>query len=84
MKTMTIRKTRNDLIHLTPKEGQYDEVKKLIGLYETDESDGGGNGHLTLQRPVLVSEFYSDKLKELCEDILYEDDEGVLDIYEEK
>ena len=56
----------------------------MLGLYETDESDGGGNGHLTLQRPVRVDEFYSDKLKELCEDILYEDDEGVLDIYEEK
>ena len=82
---LTIRKKKIEYIHLTPKEGKSDEVKKMLGLYETDHSeDGSGNRHLTLQRPVLVSEFYSDKLKELCEDILYEDDEGVLDIYEEK
>ena len=56
----------------------------MLGLYETDHSeDGSGNRHLTLQRPVRVDEFYSDKLKELCEDIEYEDDEGVLDLEEE-
>ena len=85
MKTMTIKKTRCEFIHLTPKEGKSDEVKKMLGLYETDHNeDGSGNRHLTLQRPVRVDEFYSDKLKELCEDILYEDDEGVLDIYDER
>ena len=56
----------------------------MLGLYETDHSaDGSGNRHLTLQRPVRMDRFYSDKLKELCEDIEYEDDEGVLDLEEE-
>ena len=81
---LTIRKKKIEYIHLTPKEGKSDEVKKMLGLYETDHSeDGSGNRHLTLQRPVLVSEFYSNELKELCEDIEYEDDEGILDLEEE-
>ncbi len=81
---LTIRKKKIEYIHLTPKEGKSDEVKKMLGLYETDHSaDGSGNRHLTLQRPVRVDEFYSDKLKELCEDIEYEDDEGVLDLEDE-
>ena len=82
---MIIRKKQIEYIHLTPKEGKYDEVKKMLGLNETDHNeDGSGNGHLKYQKLSFVREYYSDKLKELCEDILYEDDEGSLDIYEER
>ena len=77
MKTMTIKKTRCELIYLTPKEGKYDEVKKMLGLYETDESDGGGNGH-------ILNEGFSTELTNLCDDYSYNDNEGILDLEEEK
>ncbi len=81
---MIIRKKQIEYIHLTPKEGKYDEVKKMLGLNETDHNeDGSGNGHLKYQKLSFVREYYSDKLKELCDEIEYYDNEGVLDLEEE-